>query len=192
MAVLSAPPPMPVARVGMIARWKPVHLGHAAVLRGLCRAGREVWIGVGSSNKYDLDNPFTLDETVAMIRAVIGPVPHVRLLAVPDLGDGPRWAAMVIEAFGDLDLYCTANAWVRDLLAPTWDVLHPVHLVPPAERVPVEGRMVRDAMARGADWRALVPPEVAALLDGEGWAARFRREFGLATLARAAPPAREP
>lgn len=171
----------------MIARWKPVHLGHAAVLRALCRAGREVWIGIGSSNRYDADNPFTVDETAAMIRAVIGEPPHVHLLAVPDLGDGPRWARMVTEAMGDLDLYCTANAWVRDLLAPTWPILHPVHLVPEAERVPVTGTEVRLAMARGERWRDLVPEAVARLVDDSGWAARFREEFGLQALARAAP-----
>ena len=39
-------------------------------------------------------------------------------------------------------------------------------------------------MARGEDWRQLVPPEVAAWMDEAGLVQRFRREFGLQTLAR--------
>jgi nicotinamide-nucleotide adenylyltransferase len=47
--------------------------------------------------------------------------------------------------------------------------------------------MVRRAMARGEDWRTLVPTAVARWLDERRLVERFRREFGLATLALEAP-----
>jgi hypothetical protein len=43
--------------------------------------------------------------------------------------------------------------------------------------------MVRRRMARGEDWRSLVPPRIARYLDERALVDRFRREFGLATLA---------
>ena len=51
----------------MVARWKPVHLGHAAVLRALCDRGEQALIGVGSANRYDARNPFTVAETREML-----------------------------------------------------------------------------------------------------------------------------
>ena len=41
-------------------------------------------------------------------------------------------------------------------------------------------------MARGEAWQELVPPEVAAFIENNGLDERFRREFGLETLAAAA------
>jgi nicotinamide-nucleotide adenylyltransferase len=171
----------------MVARWKPVHLGHAAVLEALCDRAEHALIGIGSANRYDVRNPFTPAETEAMIRLVLEPRSTFEIVRVPDLDHGPRWAAMVAELFGPVDLWVTENEWVRSLLAPRLRVVHPVALVPVERRVPVDGTMVRRAMARGEDWRTLVPTAVARWLEERRLVERFRREFGLATLALEAP-----
>ncbi|MCC7541571.1 MAG: hypothetical protein IT379_35460 [Deltaproteobacteria bacterium] len=170
-------PPV-VDRVAMIARWKPVHLGHAAVLEGLARAGRHVVVGIGSSNVYDARNPFTAGETRSMLALVLGDLPHVEVREVPDLGHGPRWRAMVVDMLGPLDVFFTANAYVKSLLERDYRVVHPVHLVPPERRVRIDGTMVRRAMLAGEDWRSLVPPAVAEWLDAQGLVTRFLRELG--------------
>lgn len=176
-----------IRRLGMVARWKPVHLGHAAVLEALLEQADEVVIGIGSSNRYDLRNPFTPEESADMIRRVIGESGPYELVPVPDLGNGPRWREMVAGLLGPLDLFVTANAYVRDLLQEVYPVIHPVRLIPPERRIALDGTAVRKAMARGEGWRDLVPPAVADLIDERGLAARFRREFGLATLALDTP-----
>jgi nicotinamide-nucleotide adenylyltransferase len=175
--------PARAARIAMIARWKPVHLGHAAVLHALLDRADAVVIGVGSANRYDLDNPFTAAETARMIDAALDRRAGYAIVPFDDLGDGPRWAEAVAAALGPLDYYVTANGYVRSLLMHRYTVVHPVALLDPARRVRVDGTAVRRALACGGDWRALVPPSVAALLDAEGWAARFEREFGEATRA---------
>lgn len=159
----------------MIARWKPPHLGHAAVLRALSRYARELTVGIGSSNRHDAQNPWSAAETRTMLGLL---VPGLRVVEVPDLGDGPRWRAMVVEMLGPLDMFVTANRYVRDLLAEDYRVVHPVHLVPEEERVAVDGTMVRRAMLAGEEWRALVPSEIAAWLDSQGLVDRYRQEFG--------------
>jgi len=176
-------------RLGMVARWKPVHLGHAAVLEALVERAEEVVIGIGSSNRYDLRNPFTLEETADMIRRVLGDVGDhgYSVVPVPDLGHGPRWREMVAGLLGPLDLFVTANPYVRDLMKDVYPVVHPVRLVPPERRIALDGTAVRAAMARGEEWRGMVPAGVAELIDDRGLAARFRREFGLATLALSVP-----
>jgi nicotinamide-nucleotide adenylyltransferase len=168
--------------IGMIARWKPVHRGHAAVLQALVEQAQHALIGIGSSNCYDVRNPFTASETAEMIRIALDGRTNYSLIEVPDLGHGPRWRALVCELFGDIDLFVTANDYVRDLMRDVYRVVHPVHLVPESQRVRVHGTMVRLAMARGEAWQELVPSGVANFLVRNGLVDRFRREFGEATI----------
>lgn len=172
-----------VERIGMIARWRPVHLGHAPVLCALCDGASEALIGIGSSNIYDVRSPFTLDETIDMIRLVLGDRQNYTLIPVPDLFDGPRWRVMVIDLFGALDLFVTENPYVASLLSGDYRVIRPVTLVPEEERVAIDGSLVRREMARGEGWQDLVPREVADYITAKKLDERFRREFGLETLA---------
>jgi len=174
-------------RVGMVARWQPVHLGHARVLQALCDRAGEALIGLGSANRHEARTPFSVEETSEMIRRVLPGRNNFTLLPVPDLDDGPRWRAMVQEMFGELDLFVTANPYVASLLRDHYRLLHPVQLVPKEARVAVDGTMVRREMARGDGWKALVPLAVAVYIVSRGLDGRFRREFGLQILAQDAP-----
>lgn len=167
----------------MIARWKPVHRGHAAILRAVCNNGEQALVGIGSSNRYNARNPFTLEESRDMLGLVLAEFSNVEIIPVPDLDDGPRWRAMVKELFGELDAFVTENPYVTSLLKDQYRVIRPVELIPPEERVPAEGSAVRRAMARGENWEALVPPAVAVYIRSHGLDVRFRKEFGLQTLA---------
>jgi nicotinamide-nucleotide adenylyltransferase len=179
-------------RIGMVARWRPVHLGQAAVLHAMGRAADQCLIGVGSANRYDLRNPFTLAETQAMLNLVIEDHSKFTIIPVPDLDDGPRWRQMVRELFGDLDLFLTDNPYVWSLMTDIYPLARPVTLVPPAQQVEISGMMVRSAMAAGDDWQELVPEKVAAYLRSNRLDERFRNEFGLQTLALAAEDSPSP
>ncbi|EYF01114.1 adenylyltransferase/cytidyltransferase family protein [Chondromyces apiculatus] len=170
--------PSHVGRLAMIARWKPVHLGHAAVLESLLERADEVIVGIGSSNRYNARNPFTSGESATMIHLALRGHAGYRVVEVPDLDDGPRWRLMVKDMLGPLDLFVTANGYVRSLLLEDYPILHPVHLVHPERRVPLDGSMVRAAMARGDGWRAMVPEAIAQYLDAHGLVERLRAEFG--------------
>lgn len=172
-----------VDRVGIVARWQPVHLGHAPVLRALCDGACQALIGVGSSNRVDVRNPFTLDERIDMIRLVLGDRHNYALIPVPDVDDGPRWRAQVIGLFGALDLFVTDNPYVTSLLAADYAIIKPVELVLADEKIPIDGRMVRREMARGDAWREMVPDVIADYVSTRRLDERFRRQFGLQTLA---------
>jgi nicotinamide mononucleotide adenylyltransferase len=173
-------------RAGFVARFRPPHLGHAAILSALAREAVTVVVGVGSFNRYDVDNPFTGEETVGLLQPLTRGK-RFELHLLPDLYDGPKWAEMVRERFGEIDVFITANPYVRSLVESFWTVEHPLSILDPAERVAVDGKAVRRAMARGEEWVRLVPPEVARELRARGLVRRFREEFGLETLAREAP-----
>jgi nicotinamide-nucleotide adenylyltransferase len=170
-------------RIGMVARWQPVHRGHVPVLRALCDRASQALIGIGSSNRYDLRNPFTLEERIDMVRLALAEHTNYSLIPVPDLDNGPHWREMVVNLFGTLDLFATDNPYVTSLLAADYKTIKPVELVPKDEHVAVNGSMVRKKMARGDEWRALVPEEIADYITVKHLDERFRREFGLQTLA---------
>ncbi len=170
-------------RVGMVARWRPVHAGHLPVLQALCQCATHALIGIGSSNRYNFRNPFTLDETTDMLRLALAGYENYTLIPVPDLDDGPRWRLMLLDLFGPLDCFVTANPYVASLMAADYTVVRPVTLVPEDERIAVDGSMVRAEMARGDGWKAWVPPEIADYITARQLDERFRREFGLQTLA---------
>lgn len=172
-------------RLGMIARWKPVHLGQAAVLRALCERASHALIGVGSSNRYNARNPFTLAETEDMLRLTLAGRENYTLIPVPDLDDGPRWRLMVLGLFGALDVFVTDNPYVASLLKDDYRLLRPVELIPSEGHVRVDGSMVRALMARGERWQDWVEEGIAQYIQQNGLDERFRKEFGLETLAMA-------
>jgi nicotinamide-nucleotide adenylyltransferase len=175
--------PRKVGRIGMVARWRPVHLGQAAVLQALCDRAEQAIIGIGSSNRYNLRNPFTAEETTDMIRLALPGRTNYTLLPIPDLDDGPRWRKMIGDLFGPLDLFVTENPYVANLLKEDYPVIRPVSLIPDNQKIPINGTMVRRAMAEGGDWQQMVPPLVAYYLTQNKLDRRFRQEFGLQTLA---------
>jgi nicotinamide-nucleotide adenylyltransferase len=172
-------------RLGMVARWRPVHRGHALVLTALCEHASTALIGIGSSNRYNYRNPFTGDETADMIRLALAGRDNFELIPVPDLDDGPRWREMVVGLFGPLDAFCSDNPYVASLLAADYRIIRPVELVAPSERIPIDGALVRQEMARGDGWIDLVPLEIVDYIRSRRLDVRFRREFGLQTLALA-------
>jgi nicotinamide-nucleotide adenylyltransferase len=153
------------------------------VLRALCDRASQALIGIGSSNRHNLRNPFTLEERIDMVRLALTGRANYSLIPVPDLDDGPRWREMVIDLFGALDLFVTDNPYVASLLAADYKTIRPVELVPKDERVAINGSMVRREMAQGDSWRALVPEEIADYIMAKRLDERFRREFGLQALA---------
>jgi nicotinamide-nucleotide adenylyltransferase len=170
-------------RIGMVARWKPVHLGHLPVLHALCEQAEHALIGIGSSNRYNARNPFTVDETTDMLNLVLASYDNYTLISVPDLDDGPRWRLMILDLFGPLDAYVTANPYVAHLLIEDYALIKPVALVAEAHRIAVDGTMVRREMVRGGPWQDLTPPEITHYILERKLDERFRREFGLETLA---------
>ena len=172
-----------VRSIGMIARWKPVHLGQAAVLRALCDLSNHASIGIGSSNRYNARNPFTLEETETMLKLTLDRRDNFSILPVPDLDDGPRWRLMVLELFGELDLFVTDNPYVASLLKNDYRIVRPVELIPSEQQVRVDGSMVRAMMAKGEGWQAWVEERCVNYIQKNKLDERFRREFGLETLA---------
>ncbi len=182
-----------LGKVGLVGRFKPLHNGAALMLDAVCRNADEVLIGIGSSNKYNLRNPFTAEETKEMIHAYLDHrFANYDLLFIPDFAqlpgneDGQTWRQYVVETYGQLDAFVTANSYVANLLHNDYKIVHPASLIPPAQWMQLRATEVRVAMAQGKQWKHLVPTAIATSLESYGLIDRFRREFGSATLTQLA------
>jgi nicotinamide mononucleotide adenylyltransferase len=180
-------------RVGVIARFKPLHAGAATMLEAVCEQADTVLIGIGSANKYNLRNPFTAAESEEMIHHLLQDrFTNYSVFHIHDYGHlpggegGQLWKQVVAHTFGSLDAFVTANPYTASLLEDTYTIVHPATIIHADRWVKVDATTVRKHMARGGDaWKQVVPAPVAAYMEQEGLLHRFRTEFGLATLAAA-------
>jgi len=177
-------------RLGFIGRFKPLHIGASLALETLCSQAEHVIIGIGSTNKYNLRNPFTPNEVEDMINLVLSPkYNNYEIVKIPDFAqeecfaDGQRWAQEIKKVYQDLDAFISGNPWTNKLLEPYYQIIHPANIILPDQWVYCKGSMVRMALARNEPWEKLVRPEVAEYLKTNGLVARFQREFGLETIA---------
>lgn len=160
------------------------------MLEAICCLAAEAIIGIGSSNKYDLRNPFTAEETEKMIQAYLAPrFSNFQMVRIPDFGhlpeyaDGQMWKNYVIKTFGILDFFVSGNPYTSKLLQEDYKILHPKEIIPPEKYVSLRATKVRMEMANNSDcWKELVPVEVADYLIKSSLLERFQREFGEETL----------
>lgn len=173
----------PFGIIGLIGRWKPLHIGGYSLLEAVCEKSDKVLIGIGSSNRYDLRNPFTAQETEEMIRISLSPKhSNYRIIHIPDFCNEDKWVKYVLKKFGKLDCYVSGNQYVNQLLETHYKIIHPFDIIPKEKQVELNSTKVRIEIARGGDWKKLVPNEVSEYLESSGLIERFIREFGKETL----------
>ena len=179
-------------KVGVLGRFKPLHLGGARMLDAVCQNSKDVVIGIGSCNPelYSARNPFTVEETEAMLRAYLEPrYSNFTIIHVPDFGhipqykDGNKWLENTTGLFGKLDAFVTSNPYVTELLKRSYRIVHPASLIPKEQHIYLCATEVRYEIASYQDWKKLVPEEVATYMEKNGLDHRLRKEFGLEILA---------
>jgi nicotinamide-nucleotide adenylyltransferase len=184
-------------KLGIIGRFKPLHLGASALLETLCSQSEQVIIGIGSSNKYNLRNPFTAKESTQMINKVLAPnYSNYNVIHVPDFAHDPRycdgqmWRSYVNQHFTDLDGFITGNPYVEKLLRDDYSMLDSFSFINnstvnfPENLKNIRSTLVRLKIATNDDWESLVRGEVADYLKGNNLISRFKKEFGLETINR--------
>ncbi|MBI4016835.1 MAG: hypothetical protein HY363_04030 [Candidatus Aenigmarchaeota archaeon] len=171
--------PSALGDVGIIARLKPLHNAHAVLLELLCRQAKHVYIGLGSCNRYNAQNPFTAKESADMVNLVLKPKhANYSFIEVPDFDNGHVWREQVKKLFGKLDCFITGNDYVEQLLKKDYNIFHPHTILPPENRIALNATIVRTAIACGKPWERLVPKKVAEYIKQNKLDKRFVGEFG--------------
>ena len=174
------------SRLGVIGRFRPLHIGGAMMLETLCQQSGYVIIGVGSANKYNIRNPFTAEESVNMIDKYLSSQGYDNYeiftindyAHIPEFSDGQKWKNEVKQHLGKIDAFITGNPYSKNLLGADYKIVHPGELIPPEKWV-----WLRGTMAKNSDlWEKMVPQVVVEYLLENKLVDRFQREFGLQTL----------
>jgi nicotinamide mononucleotide adenylyltransferase len=183
--------PKSIGYAGLIGRFKPLHNGALIMLQEACKRADFLKIGIGSSNKYDVNNPFTAQESQEMIDLVLSPTfSNYEIMQIEDFAhipkyhDGQKWKEHVLDKFGSLDYFISSNPYVENLLCDSYTIIPAFELVPTEKRTNLKATHVRVEIARFGNWEKMVPKPVAKYLKENGIIERFRKEFGLPTLGR--------
>ena len=159
----------------MIGRFKPLHKGHEVLLKKAYDLSDRLIVGIGSSNKYDLQNPFTASESEDMVKLVL-PGNKYDIVAVDDIGNLPLWGSHVRDAFGTLDGFISGNPIVWDALKEYYPIILPCQLLPYAPDICAT--QIREAMLDGSEFSHFVPACVYDYLLSEKLVDRYITEFG--------------
>jgi len=157
--LLAAFPRVPALVVG---RFQPFHNGHKALIRKAIEDCVDVVVGIGSSNaKPSLRNPFSFEERKQMVESVFHG--QVRIVALPDIHDPPRWPAHVMSITGPMEKVYGNDPESTNLFEAAGYAIVAPGLV---DREKFEARTIRALMVEDdPSWRKAVPAEVAKLLD---------------------------
>ena len=158
-------------------RFQPFHNGHLAYLTAAAARCGTLFVGITNPDRSHLrpepedparhlpeSNPFTYTERLLMVQGAVaeagaGPV-HVIPFPItePDL-----WADYLPP--GAVHYLRLFSPWGSAKLDRLRAAGHAVEVLEAPEGKAVSGEQVRAAMRAGGDWRSLVPPAVARVID---------------------------
>ena len=151
-----------------IGRFQPFHYGHLSTVKFSLEHVNQLYILTGSSQKsHELRNPFTAGERILMIRnALIDErVDPSRFLIIP-VEDAPGhavWTAFIDQVVPRYDVVLSNDTLTLQLFKERGvETIEPKLL----DREKYSATEVRRRIASHEDWRELVPPAVAAVIEG--------------------------
>jgi nicotinamide-nucleotide adenylyltransferase len=141
-----------------IGRFQPFHNGHLKVIKDILRASGRITIVIGGPAKPDERNPFSFAERERMIRLALGSegISNCEIRKVADVNNNDEWNAK-IKRLGKFDVAYSRNPWVARCLKK---IGMPVIKHAFYERYKNCGRVIRERIAEGKEWKSLVPAAV--------------------------------
>ncbi len=149
----------------LVGRFQPFHLGHLdAVLFGLSRT-ENLFIGVGSSNKFnEKKNPFSAEERKEMIISSIesSMLGRVKIFEIPDVDNHEKWTFEIDQIMPKYDVVFTNDEFTKTLFKKRQINVIPVIL---KEREKFSGTNIRQLIIDDKNWQDLVPQGTRKVLD---------------------------
>lgn len=159
-------------RALFIGRFQPFHNGHLYAVKHILEEFDEVVIVIAAAQySYTADNPFTAGERVEMVKAGLGDL-YSRAYVVPvdNIPSNYAWPRHVLSYTPRVQVVFSNNELVKMLFEAYGLEVRRTPLLPG-----VSGTAVRKLMAEGGDWKQLVPPGVAEVVESINGVERVRQ-----------------
>ena len=140
-----------------IGRFQPFHLGHVEAIKFALSQVKNLWIGIGSSDKSnEKRNPFTDNERKEMILSSLEStiLKRVQVYYIPDTGDHEKWTHHVDSIVPKYDIVFSNDDFTLSLYQKRGIK---TMKVPLKEREKFSGTNIREMIAMGKNWKEFVP-----------------------------------
>ncbi len=140
-----------------IGRFQPFHNGHLKVIKDILGENETITIVVCGPEKPNEKNPFSFGEREEMLKKVFdnGGVRY-EIRKIPDVNDDDEWSEK-IRKLGGFDVAYSRNLWTIRCLKK---IGIPVKKHKFYMRWKNCGRVIRERILKGKEWKNLVPEEV--------------------------------
>ncbi|HUK95135.1 MAG TPA: hypothetical protein VLU96_08790 [Gaiellaceae bacterium] len=161
-------------------RFQPFHNGHLEYLTGAADRSVEVFVGITNPDPTRIkpeasdplrhlpeSNPYTYVERLLMVKAaaVDAGIEPTRLHVIPfPVNEPDLWRAYVPEDV--VQFIRLFSDWGGTKLERLREAGYEVVVLDEGAGKEISGADVRRALREGGDWKSLVPPAVAAVMDG--------------------------
>ena len=158
----------------ILGRFQPFHLGHLNVVQEVMKEGLLPVIGIGSSEEGNtLNNPFTSQERIAMIKLILDKLStEYEIYDIPDINDNDKYVSHLETFIPEFDYIYSGNALVQRLFR---EAGHNVVIPEFVNREDWEGSSIRQAMMEGDDWELAVPQQIVDKIHTLNGTERLKR-----------------
>ena len=149
----------------LIGRFQPFHLGHLEAVNFALNKVENLWIGIGSSNKYnEKKNPFSADERRKMITLSVGDsiITRIKIFDIPDVDDHEKWTYSIDKIVPEYNLVFSNDEFTKTLFEKREMNVVPVVL---KDRGKLSGTNIRELIADNKNWQDLVPQGTRKVID---------------------------
>ncbi len=151
----------------VIGRFQPFHFGHIWLIQKALEKFEKVIILIGSSNKNDSNNPWSLDMRKQMLHKFVQEQNLenriIKISELKDLPDDNEWFNLVIEKIGTNNFTIVGdNEWVNQIFeAKGYEVFRIGYY----NRDVYEGTKIRELFHHKKDLKKSVPSYVVSILE---------------------------
>lgn len=153
----------------MTGRFQPFHNGHLALAKQILRKCDELVVAIGSAQFNFIDkDPFTAGERALMIHEALkeakADLSKCYVIPVANDENNARWIAYLRSMAPPFDVLYSGNDFVKHL-ALSQDSNIAVKSPAFAKKEEYNGTNIRRLMLAGGQWKQLVPPAVARVIE---------------------------
>lgn len=141
----------------VVGRFQPFHLGHRYLIKRALEFCEQITIGIGSSNRKDVDNIFTYSQREKAISIFLEQEDLKsrvkKIFPIPDVPSDEEWLRLVLKRVIP-DIVVGNNDWVNDIFKEAGFI---VKSLPYYKRFLLEGKKIRKLIREHGSWEYRVP-----------------------------------